>query len=204
MPLPPCAGSVLYVVDIHTSAIMQEKLKLQKASKILHRPINHKRFVNLPSNRVEQALKNPDWNNVDKLRRIPGVDPKGAKDGDFLFYPSQKGSDRIVACIRLFKRDNTVPVFQHIDFMETKSQKGAGNNLALGTPLKLQHFPFLNDDETQFEDLDDLGVNFVKKYVVMCAYAQMYGLTDAGQSSTAFLPVCNTHRNAVKRNDSME
>lgn len=148
---------------------VQEKLKKQKQSSIVQRPINHHRFVNLNTLRVEQALKNPDWNNVEKARRIPGVDPKGAKDGDWLFYPSSKGTDRIVLCIRLFRRDNTVPVFHHIDLLETKSKK-MGNNLALGTPLTIQRFSsFLNEDETQFEDLEDVGVNFVKKYVAMFA-----------------------------------
>ena len=146
---------------------VQEKLKKQKQSSIVQRPINHPRFVNLNALRVEQSLKNPDWNNVEKARRIPGVDPKGAKDGDYLFYPSSKGCDRIVLCVRLFRRDNTVPVFHHIDLLETKSKK-MGNNLALGTPLTIQRFSsFLNEDETQFEDLDDVGVNFVKKYVAM-------------------------------------
>jgi hypothetical protein len=148
---------------------LQEKLKRQKQSQIVHRPIVHPRFVNLNPLRVEQALKNPDWNNVDKLRRIPGVDPKGAKDGDYLFYPSRKGTDRIVLCIRLFSRDNTVPVFHHIELLETKSHK-MGNNLALGTPLKLQRYAYLQEDETTMEDLDDIGVNFVKKYVAMCVH----------------------------------
>jgi hypothetical protein len=143
---------------------VQDKLKKQKNAQFVHRPIDNPRFVNLSGHKVEQALRNPEWNGMEKLRRIIGVDPMGAKDGDFLFYPSRKGTDRIVVCIRLFKRDNTLPVFHHIDFMETKSQKG-GNNLALGTPLKLHRFPFLNEDETQFDDLEEIKVNFVKEYV---------------------------------------
>lgn len=147
---------------------MQEKLKLEQKTKFTPRPITHQRFANLSLFNVQRALKNPDWNNYDKLRRIIGVDPKGAKDGDFLFYPSTKGTAYLGLCIRLFRRDNTVPVFQKLDLMETKSHK-SGNSLALGTPLKLQHFSFLREDETLFDDLDEVQVRFIRPYTALCA-----------------------------------
>ena len=156
--------------------LLQDRLK-KKAFQ--QRPINHVRFVNLSPKDVKHALIQPKWNNVDKLRRY--CNPAGAQDGDAVFHPSPKGADRLMLSVRLFTRENRAPVIQQIDVLETKSHK-MGNHLMLGTPLRIQQFPFLDDEDTQFEDLDDLLVNFVKLYCEKCREVQKFRHFFAGDT----------------------
>eukprot|EP00892_Ulva_mutabilis_P012129 jgi/Ulvmu1/9289/UM050_0038.1 len=134
----------------------------QKRRAIQNRPITHDRFANLSAAQVRKALIDPQWNGIEKFRQ--SFNPAGASEGDAVFHPSPKGSDRLSLSMRLFTRGNRVPVVQCIDLLETKSQK-LGNHLTLGTPLRIGLFDYLDAASTEFEDLDDVLVNFVRPYV---------------------------------------
>lgn len=134
----------------------------QKRRAIQNRPITHDRFANLSAAQVRKALIDPQWNGIEKFRQT--FNPQGATDGDAVFHPSPKGSDRLSLSMRLYTRGNRVPVIQCIDLLETKSQK-IGNHLTLGTPLRIAMFDHIDSAASEFEDLDDVLVNFVKPYV---------------------------------------
>ena len=169
------------------SPTLQAKLKRRAFQQ---RPIQHPRFANLSAAAARAALANADgaWAGQDKFLREVRHD--GARDADAIFHPSSKGSDRLSLSMRLFTASGGHPVIQNVDVLETKSNRGAGGHLTLGTPLKIEVFQY--HGALEFEDLDEVLARFVAPYAARFADVRRHRkFVDATVvRSTLFAPCC--------------